>query len=83
MPRYTYVALDAKGRKLRGVIELTLKTTPLASSGRLVTTRKPLAEEGKGGKSAEGCPFSEAACFGQARLRFPAFWNERTSRERR
>jgi type IV pilus assembly protein PilC len=53
MPRYTYVALDAKGQEASGVIEADSQNDAVGQLRQAGYYPKAIAEEGKGGKSAK------------------------------
>jgi type IV pilus assembly protein PilC len=53
MPRYTYVALDAKGQEASGVIEADSQNDAVGQLRQAGYYPKAIAEEGKGGKPAK------------------------------
>jgi type IV pilus assembly protein PilC len=53
MPRYTYVALDARGQEASGVIEAESQNDAVGQLRQAGYFPKAIAEEGKGGKAAK------------------------------
>jgi type IV pilus assembly protein PilC len=53
MPRYTYVALDARGQEASGVIEAESQNEAVGQLRQAGYFPKAIAEEGKGGKAAK------------------------------
>lgn len=53
MPRYTYVALDARGQEASGVIEADTQNDAVGQLRQAGYFPKAISEEGKGGKAAK------------------------------
>ena len=53
MPRYNYVALDARGQEASGVIEADSQNDAVGQLRQAGYFPKAIAEEGKGGKMAK------------------------------
>ncbi len=73
MPRYNYIALDARGQEAAGVIEADSQNDAVGQLRQAGYFPKSIAEEGKGGGKAKGAksPAAKSAASKEIKINIP------------
>ena len=81
MPRYSYVALDARGQESSGVIEAESQNDAVGQLRQSGYFPKTISEEGKGAKAKTKAPAKQAAAKKQIKIEI-AFLKKKTIKPR-